>query len=427
MRIVLVVHKFPPESIGGVETYSWSLGRALAQMGHEVVVFYPLQGISSADSRAERDGLCLWRAPLSKDRASESPILQFWHTFRDVGIENRFVQLLREAKPEVVHFQHVQGVSARLIDLARHLPRLVTLHDYWFFCANSQLLRPDGSVCAGPRWGWNCVDCLTIRPRLRNWRRLRPLVALPLLYRNCYLRQVVQSVPLFLAPSDFLRHQYLQQGFDSQRIRKIELGLDSARLSTAGSEGAIVHASSLPGVAAVRSGLRFGFLGALAPHKGVHVLIEAFNQLPQQATLTLYGNEQFFPEYVARLKSIAVHPGIRFAGSVDHQMVGAALQNMDCLIVPSVWYENSPVVIQEAYAAGVPVVASRLGALAEKVTDGETGCLFAPGDSADLTRVMQELIERPELLPRWRNNLRPPTTIEEHARQLLETYRQLQG
>jgi glycosyltransferase involved in cell wall biosynthesis len=412
MRVLFVVHKFPPQSVGGVETYTWSLARALAEAGHEAFVFYPVIGLDAAEARSEEGGIHRWAVSLPETRGHEGALQQFWHTFRDVGLEARFQKCLAEVRPDIVHFQHVQGLSARLLALASGWHRLVTLHDYWFFCANSQLLRPDGQMCAGPQWGWNCVDCLTVRADLHWMRALRPLVALPLAYRNAYLRRMARSVPVFLAPSEFLRQQYVHQGFPGERITVIDLGLDMQRLAE-------VADSTLPAPAARP---HFGFLGALAPHKGVHMLVHAFNQLPANAALTIYGSETTSPGYVAQLKAMATHPHIRFAGAVDYHHVGVALRQLDCLVVPSIWYENSPMVIQEAYGCKIPVVASRLGALPEKVRDGETGRLFAPGDSADLARVLRELIEQPEQLAALRASIKPGPTIQQHAQQMLEIY-----
>ena len=136
-----------------------------------------------------------------------------------------------------------------------------------------------------------------------------------------------------------------------------------------------------------------------------------------------YGGESAFPDYAAQVKALARHPNIRFAGPLDYRQVGAALRQMDCLVVPSVWYENSPLVIQEAYAVGLPVVASRLGALVEKVQDHRTGYLFAPGDSADLARVLREIVERPERLGALRGNVCPGPDIQQHVQQIVGLYR----
>ena len=435
MRIAFVVHKFPPDSLGGVETHTWSLAHALAEAGHEVHVFYPLAGLCDANPPLRRDGLFLWRVPLPDARALEAahPAAlrgrfaaprQFWHTFRDSAIEAAFAAFLERVRPDVVHFQHVQGVSARLISLAAAWPRVITLHDYWFFCANSQLLTADGQVCVGPEGCYHCVDCLTERTDLRRLRAVRPLLALPLLYRNRYLRKVTQTVPLFLAPSEFLRQQYVTQGFPAARIQKVELGLEFGRLGDAAEGASEPHTTGkLP---PLRSGdasrVRFGYVGALARHKGVHVLIEAFNRLPPEATLVVHGNEAAFPGYAAELRASAQHPGIRFAGPLDHRDVGAAMRQVDCLVVPSVWYENSPQVIQEAFGVGIPVVASRLGALPEKVVDHKSGRLFNPGDSADLAQVLRELTEHPDQLAAMRASIRPAPSMTEHGRYMLRVY-----
>lgn len=413
MRIAFTVHKFPPESLGGTEVYAWSLARALAAAGHAVHVFYPLAGLAPAQARVERAGVHLWRVPLPDDRAAEGPIRQYWHTFRDSAIEAAFGAFLAETQPDVVHFQHVQGVSARLIALAAGRPRVMTLHDYWYFCANSQLVRPDRQVCRGPQFGWNCVDCATARADLQRLRALRPLIALPFAYRNAYLRRLIGGIDRFIAPSRFLREQYVRQGFPGERIAVLENGLDTERLAPA-------SGIALPPPAARP---HFGFLGSLAWQKGLHVLVEAFNRMPPSAALTIYGGESAFPDYVAQVKALARHPHIRFAGPLDHRQVGAALRQMDCLVVPSLWYENSPVVIQEAYAVGLPVIASRIGALIEKVQDGRTGYLFAPGDSADLARVLREIVDEPARLDALRANVRPGPDIGQHVQQITALYR----
>lgn len=414
MRIAFVVHKFPPESLGGTEIYTWSLARALARIGHDVHVFYPfwVEPDAAVPTRLERDGIHVWRALLP--RQQENAARQFWHTFRNGAIERQFAQFLQEVHPEIIHFQHVQGVSARLLELAKAIPTLLTLHDYWFFCPNSQLIRPDGQVCGGPRWGLNCVDCATVRADLRALRYARPLVALPFVYRNAYLRRLLKYVQVFIAPSQFLRQQYIAHGFPAERIILLENGLDTSRLQEAGE---LLPPPRRP---------HFGFLGSLAWQKGVHVLIEAFNRLPPDAAaLTIYGSDQAFPDYAASLRKRARHPLIRFAGAIDYRETGAALRQMDCLVVPSLWFENSPLVIQEAYAMNVPVVASRLGALEEKVIDGKTGRLFPPGDVDALTAVLYDLVMNPQQLVEMRTHIPPVVTIESHATLLLDVYEQL--
>ncbi len=417
MRIALTVHKFPPESLGGTEIYTWGLAKALVNAGHDVHVFYPQTGITPEEARLERDGIRLWRVPLAAERATEGPVPQFWHTFRDTGIEEAFRDFLTETNPQVVHFQHVQGVSARLIALAAGRPRVLTLHDYWFFCANSQLIRPDRKTCGGPKMGWNCVDCATSRADLNWMRALRPLIALPLAYRNLYLSGQADQIDLFIAPSEFLRQQYVRHGFPTDRIATIENGMDAERL--AGAER--------PQIPHDAEHVQFGFLGSLAWQKGVHVLVEAFNRLPPSARLVIYGSDHAFPQYAEEVRRLAQHPGIRFAGPLDYRRIGDALRELDCLVTPSLWYENSPLVIQEAFSVGVPVVASRLGALVEKVDDGRTGRLFEPGNVADLARVLTELVEQPAQLGEFARNTVAPATMASHTEALVRLYGKLLG
>jgi glycosyltransferase involved in cell wall biosynthesis len=415
LRIAFIVHKLPPDSLGGVETYSWSLARELAASGHEVYVFYPRPGLPPEGAHRQECGVQLWEVPLPGSRSREDPLRQYWHTFRDVAIESSFEGFLAEARPEVVHFQHVQAVSARLIPLAAGRPRLLTLQDYWFFCLNSQLLRPDQQMCDGPKLGWNCVDCATVRPDLEKYRLLRPLLALPLAYRNLYLGKAARQIDLFLAPSEFVRRQYIRQGFPAERIAMVEYGLDMGRLADA------------PGLTLLPPAARphFGFIGSIARHKGVHVLVEAFNRLPPEAALTLYGSESGSPEYAAQVRAMVRHPHVRFAGPLDHRYVGAALRQLDCLVMPSIWYETYGLVIQEAFAAGVPVVASRLGAPGERVEEGVTGRLFTAGDPDDLAQVLGELIAQPDRLALLAKNVRPGPDMHWHGELMLHIYRAL--
>jgi glycosyltransferase involved in cell wall biosynthesis len=424
MRIAYVVHKFPPESLGGTEIHTWSLAQAVGRAGHEVHIFCPQPAGAVGDVRSVQDSLLLWRPPASGDAQREGPARQFWHTFRNGPIERAFERFLREVQPDLVHFQHVQGVSARLIGLAgsagsmQPRPRLLTLHDYWYFCANSQLVRPDRRVCVDPRLGWDCVDCATARADLGWLRVLRPLVALPLLWRNRYLRRMLRQIDFFIAPSEFLKAIYVGRGLPEERVRVVENGIDLERLRS--------HSLQLP---APPARPHFGFVGALAWQKGVHVLIEAFNRLGTEGALTIYGDPSLFPDYVAQLRAATRHPHMRFGGPLPHTEVGAALEQLDYLVVPSLWYENSPLVVQEAYAYGVPVVASQLGALPEKVLDGRTGRLFEPGDSADLARVLSELVADHKTGGGQRKALAAgiclAPTVEQQAAEVIGIYEQL--
>ncbi len=170
-------------------------------------------------------------------------------------------------------------------------------------------------------------------------------------------------------------------------------------------------------------------MGSLLVSKAPHLLFEAFAGIPHdRATLDVFG--AFAPyhgddRYRARIEPLLSQTDVRVHGPIPHAAVPAALGSIDVLVVPSVWIENAPFVIREAFAAGIPVIASDIGGMAEMVADGRTGLLFRAGDAEDLRRAMLRLIREPDLLPRLRSGLEPGRTIEEDARWTRGLYERL--
>lgn len=174
-------------------------------------------------------------------------------------------------------------------------------------------------------------------------------------------------------------------------------------------------------------GLRLGYLGQLAPHKGVGILIEALRYLPgAPVRVYVYGDPRAHAGYADELKRLAGDDArIVFRGAYRHEQVYDLLAELDAIVVPSVWYENAPFVIQEAQAAHVPVLASRLGGMRELVTDEADGLLFSPGDARDLARQLRRLLDEPTLLERLRPDGTSVRTEEDEMRELLAHYRRL--
>ena len=144
-----------------------------------------------------------------------------------------------------------------------------------------------------------------------------------------------------------------------------------------------------------------GFHGTIAEHKGLHVLVDAFRRLPESAgaTLRICGGIGDFPDYTAAvLEAIDRDPRINLAGRIPQEQMARELEQIDVLVVPSIWYENAPLVVYSAFAAGVPVVATDLGGMSEVVVDGQNGLLFAPADAAGLAAQLLRLAAEPGLL-----------------------------
>lgn len=411
MRILQVVHKFPPHDIGGTEIYAQSLSRQLSRKHHQVTVFHRQDAPDFGAESVVSEGVKVKRVFAGR----VTPLRIFLSTFGNPFVEKEFIRTLDEERPDVVHFQHLMGLSPRLIFLARQrgFPTLLTLHDYWFSCANAQLIRPKASICRGPLLWLNCAHCAALRINAAPLLIAAPLLACLFAYRARLLERALQQVDLLIAPTAFVRRIFLRRGLAPERILHIGHGIET--------EGAVTRVRRKDGDI-----LHFAYVGGLAWQKGVHILIEAFNGLdPSRARLSIYGTEKAFPEYAQRVHALAKTPNITFQGEVDHDQLWLALADVDLLVVPSLWYETFSLVIQEAFATKVPVIASNLGALREAVRHGVDGLLFPPGDPVALRRVLQELVDTPSLLDGLRDNIEPVKSMVEHAGEIETVYARL--
>jgi len=411
VRILHVVHQFPPDWVGGTEVYTLNLAKGQARLGHQVAVFHRAAGTQRL-VRAEWEGVMVYRAHAGR----MTPWSVFQATFGHRGLRRAFSETLADFQPELVHLQHLMGLPVSIVMQAQRqcIPLVLTLHDYWFICSVSQLVWPDARTCQGKALGLNCARCvLSARLASSGTWFLRPLAAPILQIRDTLVRRAALQADSLIAPSRFLIGQYVRTGFPADRFVYLEHGIDAERIQR------YPHRPFADGR------LRFTYLGSLAWQKGVHILAEAFRDMPpEKAALRIYGDPTVFPSYVAHLRHSANPANTSFEGTVPNTEVGRVLADTDVLVVPSLWYENSPVVIQEAFAAGVPVVASRIGALAEKVQHGVNGLLCTPAKVEAWRATLERLMAEPGLLEHLQANVLPPVTMEEHVSQLESLYLQ---
>jgi glycosyltransferase involved in cell wall biosynthesis len=346
-----------------------------------------------------------------------SAIHRFIATYGHPYLEKCFDRVLKQERPNCIHFQHLMGLPAKLVSIARRagIPMAFTLHDYWFACPNAQLLTNySWEVCKGPRFWLNCAYCAVARLEMPILAPLIPLLALLLAYRALLLRNILKSADAIIAPTTFVREWFVKWGIPANRIRLIKHGIELPNQKR--------QLIKSPGV------VRFAYIGGLAWQKGLHVLVKAFNGLPKgKATLSIWGDMETFPEYSATVRHLVSHPGIAFKGSFPREKLWNVLANIDVLVVPSLWYETSSLVIQEAFAAQIPVIASNQGALAEQVQDEVNGLLVPPGEVEALRTAMSRFLEEPGLLNALRSWIRPVRTLDEHVREVEELYYALAG
>lgn len=441
MRILIVIHAIPRHSLGGSEMCAISLAVELA--GRHAVAVCAGRPPEAAGSPPQEDGPGYAIEWLDRD-PSRPPT--FDAAYQDEAIDRQFDRVVARFAPDVVHFHGVWGLSNHLPVIARdHGAAVVfTLHDFWLMCPRGQRLRPaDLSQCDAIDRS-RCTECLrpwiapsrrpslwqigtllgSDRPPMRTIlakaqaRLLRPpdwsSAAAHVERYHQTTREVIEAVDLFISPSRFVADEFERYGIPADRLVVSDNGIDTDGFSDCRPKRAA-------------SVVRFGFLGTWMPSKGIHVLVEAFGRLTENARLVIFGAPPTGDPgvYARSVLAAATDRRISIPGRVEPARVAAALQSIDVLVVPSLWFENAPLTIREAFAARTPVVASRSGGMAESVRDGVDGLLFTTGSAPDLTAALRRFVREPELLPALSSRTPPIKSVASHARELEEMFRRL--
>lgn len=443
LRVLIVAHSFPPEAIAGTEVFSAALAGALSERGHDVSILHRTADPALADrtlDETRQAGLRVFRF------ANHLRLRHVGEGYAVPEAEAAFRDVLARVRPDVVHFQHLIHLSARLPQIAREhgVPSLVTLADYWFRCPKVQLLRDLRTPCAGPPPGaLACAACVSARPGLvpalqalapvtrsalaawaapylgRRAGGARTDLVAHLALRPAVMRAGLGAASFLIAPSRFLRDRVVEAGLDPERLVVSDYGF--ARDWAAG-------VAPLPRRSAT-SPLRVGFVGSLIEHKGLEVLAAACAAVADpRVELHVHGDHERTPEakgIVARVRALA--PSVRLHGAFAPGQIAAVLGDLDVLVVPSLWYENSPLTIHEAFLARRPVVVSDLGGMRELVADGRGGLRFRAGDATDLARVLRRLLDEPDLAPALAATAPAVKSIEECAAEMEVKYRQAIG
>jgi glycosyltransferase involved in cell wall biosynthesis len=448
LKILYVVHGFPPDTWAGTEIYTYNLASEMQRRGHEVTILTRVPASKSvaeggpADFSIEDTNFQGLRVLRMTHRLEHKSLRE---SFRQPRAEAAFRALLLREPFDVVHFQHLIHLSVGLVEVARerNLATLITCNDYWAICSRVQMIRPDGVRCEeNMRSG--CFLCVKERglahiPRMKQLDR----VAAPLLdamaagsrhgrrlgaglarrwegfaemrSRHDSVTSAFKAADLLIGPSRFLRQKMIDSGgFDEHTFVYSDYGMRTDYLK------------ALEKRPDAKGRIRFGFVGSLVWYKGDEVMLRAMRDLdPARAVLQIHGD--FKPEkdaHHAELKAIA-GPAVEFCGRFDNSRLSEVYATIDVLIVPSIWFENSPLTIHEAFLTNTPVVASDIGGMAELVTDGVDGLHFKTGDAADLAKKLRRFVDEPDLIERLSKSWMHVKSIEEDGASTEYRYRAL--
>ena len=444
LNILLTVHQFLPEYFSGTEILTFSVAKELIRRGHRVSVLtgFPAKNHLSDDIRFDEyeiDGIDVFRFRNAHSLKGRQTVIT------EIEYNNRlaaryFALLLQRIKPNVVHFFHLSRLGAGLIDVAKAaaVATYYTPTDFWSVCPTNQLLLNDGRICRGPsRHGGNCVRhvaSLTRRRRIAGILKFVP---------NTFVDAIVKLTISGILPKYPFSYDVAAMGqrkrFNVTRLNTLHGIISPTRIMTEvlirnGVDGRLITQSAY-GIDLVgyRSQIRkvpetgsvtFGYIGTLAPHKGCHVLIDAFKRIGQgRAKLCIYGNPTEFPDYFDDLqrRATGIHT-IEFRGTFPNDRIATVLAGLDVLIVPSLWYENTPLVIYSALAAKCPVVASDFPGMSEVVRNGWNGLTFPAGDIQSLYAQLARLVNDPTLIESLSANCSLPKSTREYVDELLSLY-----
>jgi len=393
MKILKVIHGYPMRYNAGSEVYSQTLCLGLAAKGHDVHVFTREEDPFRADGamRYETDvddsriKLYIANNPRHKDR------------YRLDVIDEEFSKVLEQINPDIVHIGHLNHLSTSMVFEAkkRNIPIVYTLHDYWLMCPRGQFMQMHSednnlwAACDGQENNKCATQCYA-----RYFSGAAEEREIDIKYwenwvdrRMTHIRQVVAQVDLFISPAKYLKNRYENDfGLPKDKSIYLDYGFDRKRMQRRKRE--------------VEETFVFGYIGTHIPAKGIHQLIEAFGRLEGNATLRIWG--RFRGQESKALKDIADSlpkgKSLQVEWMTEYknqQIVEDVFNKVDAIVVPSVWVENSPLVIHEAQQARVPVVTANTGGMSEYVHHEVNGLLFTHRSVDELAKQMQRMVDNP--------------------------------
>ena len=440
MKIALLTHKLKPPLMGGVDVYTDRLGRALGRLGHEVVYLaFDSSGEGNqlvVQEDRHHDGTAVHRILFAFDSLPKETFDTAYNP--DMGRVTR--QILAEERPDFIIILNFYMLTMATVEAAKSLgiPVAHVATDFVPVCRWGTFMRWDNRTCEVGESIQNCSTCFISHRPLgkamsavmeklpektvvqwaeKGYQLPHPLgLTRPFLNHTSIMkkrldriRPLRQQIDLVLVPTRFTEKTFIANGFNAEQIKFLPFGVDTN--------------NPLASVAKTKAEqVRFMFLGRLQPYKGLHLVLEAFNSLPNPngATLTVYGAPDGHDAYFANLQQMMdANPNVRFAGLIPPTELAGAFAEADIFLLPSTWHENSPLILLDALQSNTPVLASDIGGVSGIVAHNKNGLLFPREDAVALRQEMQRLIDQPELIPQLQAGSELPS-IESYAQTIVE-------
>lgn len=424
MHILKIIHGYPPQYNAGSEVYSQSICIELSKY-HKISVFTREENLYAPcfsireEKINENLTLYLVNHPQGKDG------------YRHQQMDDIFTSLLKKLQPNIAHIGHLNHLSTGLVDVLNlfKIPIVYTLHDFWLMCPRGQFLtrsigNPEGNfqLCTHQNDRKCATDCYKVyfsgikeneASDIEQWESW-------VHHRMKEVKRIVSKIDLFIAPSKYLENRFVQDFcIAKEKIIYLDYGFPTQYLLPTQKISA-------------NEPYTFGYIGTHIPAKGVNLLIEAFKRLEQPAILKIFGRENGQSTKALRVMASSSKNKIEFLGEyINQNLVNDVFSKVDCIVVPSIWGENSPLVIHEAQACKIPVITADFGGMKEYVAHKVNGLLFKHREVESLAEQLNFAVSNPEKMKNLgkvgylysENGLIP--NIEEHCKQLVSIYQKV--
>lgn len=413
-RILTISHGHPDFSLGGAEISAYNLYKAYARhISVDKAWFIARADLGNPGSGSisiRRENEYLW------EQAMDVPF--FLQAQSRASATLGFSELLEQLQPDIIHAHHYLGLGLDIFQIAKRiLPNvkvILTLHEYGAICASDgQMIKRGSTRLCSFESPQDCHRCFPERSAEVFWVRKR------------YTQRQFELIDRFVSPSNFLRDRYIQWGLEPTKLVVIENGQSDE--------------PPLPPRLLPEQGTRnrFAFFGQITPYKGLDVLLKALKLVPKSnrelMILEIHGAniERQTAEQQSQINNLAaplIEEGcLQWIGPYQTTDLRDRMARTDWVVVPSIWWENSPMVIQEALTCGRPLLVSNIGGMAEKVRDGVDGIHVAVSSPLAWAEALQRAAAMKDEWNELRSSIQPPLTHDACADRHLSEFRVLRG
>lgn len=390
MKIIYLVHQFYPEYGAGTEKFVYN-SAFMAQLNGNRVKVITYSFYENFSFIKEANGFFY-----KEYFFGGIPVLAYKHKIQPIDLSFSLVNdnsyeyaknILIKESPNLLHIGHPMRTH-QFIRAARDLniPYIITLTDFFLLCPKVILAPNSNSLCYGPNHGKECKKlCSEFSNRF-------------IIDRLKLGEIILKNAKAIVSPSKFLVDIFTNE-YPQLEFQIIGHGINYKHIKP--NNNKYFKGSKLV----------FGFVGTLTAHKGIHVLIQAFNKIPNpNIVLKIFGTGE--DNYVNELKKMTNgNERIHFMGTFLTEELGNIFKDIDVMVIPSVSYETYQFVLHESLSSNIPVICSDLGAMSEKIIDGFNGLKFLPGNVKDLALKISMLANEPEILNLMKENIKKNNII----------------